>query len=955
MIVPRCVFRILPVAILLASPSWVKATHLRAAEVSAELVSCNNPYRYRITVTAYLNTSSGTVFGGSSLTDGHFDFGDGSIHLIPEIPATPRPDLGAYVGIVTYSVEHVYTGPGIYRIHYIENDRNAGILNIPNSAEVPLSTYIEIRIDPQMGCNSSPHLTIPPVDQACPGVAFLHSAGAYDDEGDSISYALTVPYSGADAPAQGYRDPDDPTFYRNYDIANEEGNGPSEFSIDPVTGIITWDAPELQGAYNIAFQIIEWRRNPVTLEYQVLTITVRDMQIVVGDCANHRPDVTIPSDTCVVAGAVIDEQILGTDLESDPVKIEVISELFDLPVSPPTVIPDSPVYVPSSPAATVQFNWTTDCMHVREQPYQVVFRISDDPSSGPSLVTYKTWRIRVTAPPPQWDDVQVDFIKRYATLQWQPYECLNAEKIQVWRRVGTAGHTGDACSPGVPPFYGYELVTELDPDETSFTDTNGGKGLAVGARYCYRLLAVFSSPQGGRSYPSEEICVGPIRIDAPLITQVSVEKTDDIDGAIRVGWWSPLEIDRTQFPGPYEYEVYRGEGLISDVTSINVSGRIRDTTFLDTNLDTKAKAYHYTIVLYTNTQNDSEYYPADTSATASSVRLTGQPGDERIILTWEAKVPWSNVATENRRHLIYRGLRDAPENELELIDSIDVTINGFHYVDLGTYQSRGIDPNEIYCYRIVTRGTYGNDKVGILENSSQTVCLYPHNDLVPCAPMLEVKLPDCEQFIQNETCNNTALANTLSWSDPEDGCRQDIVMYQIWATSNPDGEFELIATVNGTTYVDSGLSSFARCYRVEAIDALGRVSEPSEVVCSDNCPYFELPNVFTPNGDACNDRFSAWFDPSEGSEELPCPVADVTRCPRFVKEVNLQIYNRWGQEVFHSSSSDNSTVLVDWDGRDNNGKLLETAVYYYIANVEFNVLDPSRRRRTYKGWVHLIH
>jgi hypothetical protein len=949
----RCVPRILPVVFLLVSPFWVRASHLRAAEVTAEQVSCDNPYLYRITVTAYLNTFSGTAFGGESETDGHFSFGDGSIHLIPYMPATPRPDLGRGVGIATYSTEHLFAAPGMYRVHYIENDRNGNIVNLPNSHDVPMSTYIEIYIDPEMGCNSSPRLTIPPVDRTCPGVAFLHNPGANDPEGDSISYALSIPYSGRDTPANGYRDPDDPAFYTNYNTANEKGDGPPEFTIDPVTGIVTWDASQIQGEYNIAFQIIEWRRHPVTLEYVVLTVTVRDMQIIVEDCDNRRPDIVIPIDTCVEAGAVLSKKVIGTDPESDSVKIEVISELFDLSPSPATVTPDSSMSIPSNPPATVQFDWATDCMHVREQPYQVVFRISDAPANGPSLVTYKTWRIRVTAPAPEWKNVEVDFIKRYATLEWEPYACPNAAKIQIWRRVGTAGYAADACLPGVPPFYGYELVGEVDPSKTSFTDTNRERGLAVGAQYCYRILAVFPLPQGGRSYASEEFCVGPIRIDAPLITQVSVEKTDDTAGTIRVGWWSPLEIDRTQFPGPYEYEVYRGEGLASEDIPVNVSGRIRDTTFVDTNLDTEAKAYHYTIVLYSNAQNNSEYFPLDTSATASSVRLGAQPGDERIVLTWEAIVPWSNVAAENRRHLIYRGLRGVPEKELILIDSVDVTANGFHYVDNGKYSSQGIDPDEQYCYRIVTRGTYGNATIGILENSSQMVCLYPNNDLLPCPPVLHVKLPDCEQYIRSETCNNPVLANTLSWNRPKSGCREDIVSYNVLEASTPDGEFVMIASVTDTTHVDSGLNSQARCYRVEAVDALGRVSEPSEVVCGDNCPYFELPNVFTPNGDACNDHFSAWFDPSDGGEVAPCVVADVTRCPRFVKEVDLLVYNRWGQEVYHFSSATDGNVVINWDGKDNDGTALEAAVYYYVARVEFDVLDPASRQRTYKGWVHL--
>src|SRR5690606_15860642 len=191
-----------------------------------------------------------------------------------------------------------------------------------------------------------------------------------------------------------------------------------------------------------------------------------------------------------------------------------------------TVTPDPAAYMPSNPPAVLEFDWTTSCGHVRDQPYQVVFKITDESPAGTNLVTYKTWRIRVIAPAPEWKDVELDLINRHATLEWEPYGCENAEKIQVWRKVGTTGYDPDICASGLPGFLGYELVHEQNPGETLFMDTNEGKGLAVGAQYCYRLLAAFKLPQGGRSYVSEEICVGPVLIDAPLITQVSVERTD---------------------------------------------------------------------------------------------------------------------------------------------------------------------------------------------------------------------------------------------------------------------------------------------------------------------------------------------------------------------------------------------------------------------------------------------
>src|SRR5690606_16332822 len=114
----------------------------------------------------------------------------------------------------------------------------------------------------------------------------------------------------------------------------------------------------------------------------------------------------------------------------------------------------------------------------------------------------------------------------------------------------------------------------------------------------------------------------------------------------------------------------------------------------------------------------------------------------------------------------YRGERGIPEDQLDLIDSIDVSIHGQHYVDNGKFESLPIDPNMQYCYRIITRGTYGNDKVGLLENSSQMVCLYPENELVPCPPLLSVRGLDCDLFTESETCGQSVFDNTVMWSGP---------------------------------------------------------------------------------------------------------------------------------------------------------------------------------------------
>jgi hypothetical protein len=58
--------------------------------------------------------------------------------------------------------------------------------------------------------------------------------------------------------------------------------------------------------------------------------------------------------------------------------------------------------------------------------------------------------------------------------------------------------------------------------------------------------------------------------------------------------------------------------------------------------------------------------------------------------------------------------------------------------------------------------------------------------------------------------------------------------------------------------------------------------------------------------------------------------------------------------VYTYKSGAERSIYIDWDGRDNNGRELPSAVYYYVADVTFDVVDPGQRKQTVRGWVHLI-
>jgi gliding motility-associated-like protein len=68
-----------------------------------------------------------------------------------------------------------------------------------------------------------------------------------------------------------------------------------------------------------------------------------------------------------------------------------------------------------------------------------------------------------------------------------------------------------------------------------------------------------------------------------------------------------------------------------------------------------------------------------------------------------------------------------------------------------------------------------------------------------------------------------------------------------------------------------------------------------------------VPNVFTPNGDNENQIFNV-------------VALDIT-------EIQIDIYNRWGLNVFSTSN-----ILEGWDGKTQNGGEAPAGTYYYIVN-----------------------
>ncbi len=912
---------------LIAGTSQAWATHIRAGEIIAERVSVQN-LTYKITVVGYTDTRSNVIFG-----PGEINFGDGRIvdGLNTESDFSLVESLGNQIEKNTFVITHTFQGPGTYIIRFQEFNRNDRTLNMDNSVDTPFYVETRITIDPFIGVNNSPVLTIPPVDNGAVNVRYIHNPGAYDPDGDSLAYKLDVPKQAFQRPVNNYRSPASPEF----SFSQEDGSTPAFLTINEVTGDLIWDAPGTAGQFNVAFRIREFRK--LNGEWVEIGYVVRDMQIIIENSNNRRPELILPPDLCVVAGTKIEEIIQGQDPDGDPIKIEVFGEPIEITTSPATYSPENAYQV--SPGI-VNFDWQTVCNHVRAREYEVRVRITDDPSSGPALVDIKTWRIKVVGPPPVFDEIE-QMPGRTVELNWDPYVCANsASEMQIWRRINSDPYQPDSCETGIRA--GYELIGTTTMQTLDFLDANGGDGLAPGNTYCYRLVAAYPEPRLGESIVSEEICVT-IDVDVPIITNVSVEETDPAAGEIFVKWTPPYDIDKVQFPGPFSYELLRSTGFTGDAGQVSL-GVTSDTLFTDTGLNTENLVYNYEVVLLDRNTK------IDTSSKASSVWTELTIINQAIEVNWQFTVPWNNSVSQFK-HEVYRNRTDAAAADDAIfvkIAEVDVTTEGFSYLDDGSFNGVALEKEIEYCYYVITKGSYNVDGlVYPLENKSQIVCAKPDDNLLPCPPVLTFEGPECAAYLSEVPCNNSTYEHDLSWVPDFTGeCDDELSNYKLYYTANgEESQFELIATLSSLNLSTTirNLTTYRGCYYITAVDRSGNESEPSNIVCVENCPSYNLPNAFTPNGDGLNETFMAFDNP-------------FSQCPRFAVGVDIFIVNRWGVEVFtyNSLESPENDIFIRWDGKDKNGNELPAGTYYYSGNVVFDVLDPAQQNKSLKGTIQIL-
>lgn len=773
----------------LASPAL--ATHNRAGEITLTQLDA---LTYEITITTFTYTLS--------LADRdrlEVQWGDNTFSYATRVTKTKLPNF-YYKNV--YTSQHTFPGPGIYEIVVQDPNRNEGVKNIPSSVNVIFSIKTTIMINAGLGNNSTPILLNPPIDRAAYHQVFIHNPAAYDPDGDSLSYKMTICTEQDGKPIEGYvLPPATDTLY-----------------VNEYTGDLTWITPSDTGIFNIAIDVEEWRSG-----VKIGNI-VRDMQIEVYNTDNLPPIQTDPGNFCIEAGTTLSFYVEATDPDNDTIYQWATGGPFVVESSPASYTHDALSATPGYSRS--YFEWNTNSTHVRNQFYTTVFKAEDSNHETP-LVDILDVNIKVLGSAPEAATLIPG--SNTVTLMWPPDISTPVTGYQIYRKIGPAAYVPDTCKGGIPSSTGYVLIGGKSGRlDTIFVDDNKGAGLDQGNEYCYVIVSLY--PDGALSYPSEESCT-PLVEGAPSILEVSVIDHSS-SGSINIAWAKPDKLDTIPATGPYEYIIYRSPDLLGNslsmVGSFNTSS-LNDTVWTDTEVNTLNYPWSYSVELYNNTPGNR--FLIGTPEVASSVYLKLIGTDNAVEIEMKKNVPWINYD-----YTIYR----QNQNTMDF-DSIGFTTDG-SFIDDGLIN--GVE----YCYLVRSTGwRVLESKLYENINFSHINCTTPIDSIPPCPP-------DLDGF---SACGEGY--NHLSWEYTDDPpCAYDVTAYRLYFSPTASGTPTEIARFDGrndTSYNHFTESSLTGCYYITAIDSFENESAPSVRLCLDECSNYVLPNVFSPNSDGINDLF----------------------------------------------------------------------------------------------------
>ena len=355
------------------------ATHLMGGQISATYLSSDTTgSHYYLELDVYRDTLGVPMTLNQSVdifildTNGSYSFV--STETISFGVGGPVSSMSSVYGVEVYHFTDTidFLSNGYYMIKWTDCCRNGAIVNMANPLSESMSFLTYVNVD-SASPNSSPTFLAPPVSYLPANTLWQYNPLPFDPDGDSLVWHLSVPLSaGMSVPAlvMGYEYLSDTTY----------SNATGLFSIDSITGAVTWDA-KMVGNFVASFAVEEYRNGVL------VGAMSRDMQfVVVPDTSNAMPVISnmqsLPTNNLgypyikISPGQNYQVHLLASDADiNDVVSMSSFGESFGLTTAASTF-----GYSLTGNGNEIEgtFAWTPDVSQVRSNPYLVVFRISDN-------------------------------------------------------------------------------------------------------------------------------------------------------------------------------------------------------------------------------------------------------------------------------------------------------------------------------------------------------------------------------------------------------------------------------------------------------------------------------------------------------------------------------------------------------------------------------------------------
>lgn len=809
-----------------------------------------------------------------------------------------QPNICTHIGRYYKTIEldpDVYDHDEGYYFSWERCCRNVDIKNIrrthpnPNGSE-GIAFYMEV--PPFEEQPSTPTIERDPMTLLCADNTFNFDFSASNPDNDSLHYSIIEPIKGnlthntpnhwteANYPYV-LPGPYESIIWENGYGMHNIMDGEDGLSIDPNTGVVNV-TPTEEGFYAVAIKVEYFEEGEKRGE------VIRELQFHVASCRENDPpefneEVYENEVVEIAAGQEFSLEVIADDPnEGDHVYLEFSGDPLDS-----SQVESQPAEAPSADGlnqVSSTFSWTPTCEDVREDSYNLTIQAEDDGCPQPMReIVNMEINVVDSNDAPQFNEP----VTQDTTYQ------LTANKEFNLNVIADDPNEGDSVFldfEGQP--FDEEIIEGRLAQASRDSSLNKVNSVFTWEPDCdaireepYTLKVI--AEDDGCPEVEENIEVIELQVNSPpAVKPPRVMCVERIDSQVKRINYSDFQND---------IETY--QNFVREFRLIKVEEGERELlkrfdsrqegSFLDQNApieNTDDQCYFLEAVNICGDVEEIGYQVCseDEQEEVETINIenTTVVDNENVEVTWN-----STEEQPFEAYHIYRKERNSDKGYhwFNSVFDLEDTVMVDEEVDVA---------EESYCYRVEV-----SNSCGFQGTKSHKGC----------------------QIVLDGESN--PFQHDLNWLEYKHW-KQGVEKYQLYRTF-VEGDKELIATIapeTGLNYHDEELAhdEGAYYYQIKAVrnqsgdDGGGSIKSASNEIFLYQDPLVHLPNAFSPtNEDDINDTWD--YEPV------------------FVREVNVQIYSRWGELLYETDEIKDG----EWDGKVD-GKYAEESAFLYKV--------------TYEGW-----